>query len=127
MIGDGLNDVLSLKEAGIGVSINAKSELNLMAADVIILSENLWKIVIFINLMKTANRLIYVNLIWALAYNLIMARIPLLLICSYCFWPLLWSGTDNFPHALLGIHVRIIYNSRSDLKHHEIFEIRATK
>jgi len=51
MIGDGLNDVLSLEEAGVGVSINAKSELNLLAADVIILNENLWKIVYLFNLM----------------------------------------------------------------------------
>lgn len=45
MIGDGLNDVLSLQEASVGVAINAKSELNLIASDVIILNENLWKIV----------------------------------------------------------------------------------
>lgn len=38
MIGDGLNDIPCLQEAAIGVSINAKSELNLNAADVIILS-----------------------------------------------------------------------------------------
>jgi len=37
MIGDGLNDILSLQEAGIGVSINAKSELNLIASDVIVI------------------------------------------------------------------------------------------
>ena len=35
MIGDGLNDILSLKEASVGVSINAKSELNLHASDII--------------------------------------------------------------------------------------------
>jgi len=38
MIGDGLNDILSIKEAGIGVSINAKSELNLAASDLILLN-----------------------------------------------------------------------------------------
>ena len=74
MIGDGLNDVLSLKEAGVGVSINAKSELNLLAADVIILNENLWRIVFLFNLMQLANRMVYINLAWAFAYNLFMAR-----------------------------------------------------
>ena len=29
MIGDGLNDILSLQEASIGVAINAKSVMNL--------------------------------------------------------------------------------------------------
>jgi len=38
MIGDGLNDIPCLQEAGIGISINAKSELNINAADVVILS-----------------------------------------------------------------------------------------
>ena len=38
MIGDGLNDIPCLQEAGIGMSINAKSELNINAADVVILS-----------------------------------------------------------------------------------------
>lgn len=75
MIGDGLNDILSLKEAGVGISINAKSELNLIAADVIILNENLWKIIVFINLLMMANRVIKINLIWAMGYNLTMARI----------------------------------------------------
>jgi Cu+-exporting ATPase len=75
MIGDGLNDVLSLKEAGVGVSINAKSELNLMAADVIILNENLWKIPILFKLMNLANRVVHINLVWAFAYNVVMARI----------------------------------------------------
>ena len=74
MIGDGLNDVLSLKEAGVGVSINAKSELNLMAADVIILNENLWKIPTLFNLMNLANRIVYINLVWAFAYNIFITR-----------------------------------------------------
>lgn len=38
MVGDGLNDIPCLQEAGIGISINAKSELNINAADVVILS-----------------------------------------------------------------------------------------
>ena len=74
MIGDGLNDVLSLKEAAVGVSINAKSELNLMASDVIVLNEDLWRIVFLFNLMDLANRIVYINLCWAFAYNIIVAR-----------------------------------------------------
>jgi Cu+-exporting ATPase len=45
MIGDGLNDILSIQEAGVGVTINAKSEMNLIASDIVALNENLWKIV----------------------------------------------------------------------------------
>ena len=38
MIGDGMNDILSIQEACVGVSINAKSEMNLIASDVVILN-----------------------------------------------------------------------------------------
>ena len=38
MIGDGINDVLSMQEACISMSINAKSEINLVASDIIIIS-----------------------------------------------------------------------------------------
>lgn len=72
MIGDGLNDILSLQEACLGVSINAKSELNLMASDIVALNENLWKIPFLFELVKWANILIYINLCWSFAYNVIM-------------------------------------------------------
>jgi P-type E1-E2 ATPase len=70
MIGDGLNDVLCLQEAHVGVAINAKSELNLIACDVIALSENLWKIPTLFVLLKKARLFIIANLLWAFAYNL---------------------------------------------------------
>ena len=38
MIGDGLNDIPCLQEAAVGISINAKSELNINAADAVVLS-----------------------------------------------------------------------------------------
>ena len=72
MIGDGLNDILSLQEANIGVSINAKSELNLLAADVVVLNENLWKVISLLELMRLARYFIILNLFWACLYNVIM-------------------------------------------------------
>ena len=75
MIGDGINDILSLKESsvgGIGVSINTKSELNLIASDVVSLYENLWNIVYIFRLMKFTRIFIYINLCWAFAYNIFM-------------------------------------------------------
>ena len=70
MIGDGLNDILSLQEAAVGVSINSKSELNIIASDVVALNENLWKIVSLFNLSKLTNTFIWLNLIWAFSYNI---------------------------------------------------------
>ena len=75
MIGDGLNDVPCLQEAGIGISINAKSELNINAADVVILSQNLYKILALVRFLKRANLFISLNLFWAFAYNIVIMPI----------------------------------------------------
>lgn len=83
MIGDGLNDILSIQEASIGVSINAKSELNLLASDMVALNENLWKIVSMFQLIKKARLFIIINLCWAFVYNIFM--IP---VSAGAFYPL---------------------------------------
>lgn len=70
MIGDGMNDILSIKESGIGVSINAQSELNLIASDVVALNENLWTIPSVIKLLKYSKRFMIINLVWVFAYNI---------------------------------------------------------
>lgn len=75
MIGDNLNDILSIYEADVGVSINAKSELNLLASDIVILSENLWLIPFLFNLMRKSRTFIILNLVWAFAYNVTMAPV----------------------------------------------------
>lgn len=75
MIGDGLNDVLSIQEAAVGVSINSKSELNIMASDVVALNENLWKIVSLFNLSRNTRIFIMINLAWAFAYNILVIPI----------------------------------------------------
>jgi len=52
----GLNDIPCLQEAGIGISINAKSELNINAAN-------------------KGNLFIKINLTWAFLYNIIIMPI----------------------------------------------------
>jgi cation transport ATPase len=124
MIGDGLNDVLSLKAAGVGVSINAKSELNLMAADVIILNENLWKIPVLFNLMNLANRVVHINLVWAFAYNIFIARIYTTNMLSYCRRCLLSSWIYDISHDFICGDVHQFDRSCSDFQHNEAFQHR---
>ena len=75
MVGDGINDIPCLKESSIGISINAKSELNINAAAVIILSENLHKIVALLRFLKKGNLFIRINLFWAFIYNIVIMPI----------------------------------------------------
>lgn len=50
-----------------------------MASDVILLNENLWKVASLFNLMNIALKVVYINLLWAFAYNIFMARINMIL------------------------------------------------
>lgn len=131
MIGDGLNDVLSLKEAAVGVSINAKSELNLMASDVIVLNEDLWRIVFLFNLMDLANRIVYINLCWAFAYNIIVARkqsyhfYDNIYIYSYISWCILFIRCYNKPNNIISCHVYQLNRCCTYFKYHEIIQSRS--
>ncbi len=81
MIGDGINDVLSLQEATIGVCINSSCELNLVASDIILLNECLWNIPYIFDLVNFANLLVKINLFWAFLYNLCMIPIAMGCFC----------------------------------------------
>ena len=83
MVGDGLNDIPCLQEAAIGVSINAKSELNINASDIIMLSENLFKVLAMVKLLERGNTFININLFWAFIYNLTIMPIVAGLFYNY--------------------------------------------
>ena len=102
MVGDGLNDIPCLQEAGIGISINAKSELNINAADVVILSENIYKILALIRFLKRGNLFINLNLLWAFAYNIVIMPVV-----AGVFFPLdifvspVWSSVAMSASSLI--------------------------
>ena len=121
MIGDGLNDVLSLQQACVGVSINAKSELNLVASDVIVLNENLWSIVILLELMRISNLYVYINLIWAFSYNIFIARKILYIIFSNRSWCILFSGIYCITHDIICGYVGVINYCGSHKPYYEIY------
>jgi Cu+-exporting ATPase len=93
MIGDGLNDIPCLQEAAIGVSINAKSELNINAADVVVLDDNLYKILALIRMLKKGNLFININLFWAFSYNIVIMPIVAGVFYKWDFWVSpIWSS-----------------------------------
>lgn len=110
MIGDGLNDIMSLAEATIGVAINAKSELNLLAADVVLLSDDLTKILDLFTISKYALLLIKLNLLWAFIYNI--AAIPIAAGIFYHSLGLQLSPMiSSLPMSLSSILILISSNS----------------
>ena len=72
MIGDGINDVLSLSTSDFGISFNANSQLNLISGDVTIIKEDLSLILVLFEISKYTSIFIYMNIFWAFFYNIIM-------------------------------------------------------
>lgn len=75
MIGDGINDAPALTSSTIGVSFKGATDIANNSSNVVIVNNNLEKIVDFINISKNTLINIKENLFWAFIYNFLM--IPL--------------------------------------------------
>lgn len=75
MVGDGVNDVIALSQADIGVAIATGAELTAQAANALMVTDKLTVLADFLWLAKKTKRVMAQNLFWAFAYN--MAALPL--------------------------------------------------
>ena len=72
MIGDGINDAVALASSNVGVSINSGTDIAGNSSDVIIMNDDLSKIIDLFNISKKTIKIIKENLFWAFIYNILM-------------------------------------------------------
>ena len=77
MIGDGINDAPSLASADIGLSINSGTDIAANSSDIILMNDDLSKIIDLINTSKRTIKIIKQNLFWAFIYNICMIPIAI--------------------------------------------------
>ncbi len=75
MVGDGVNDAPAMSKSDISISIQNATQIAKDTADIIILKDDIKKVESVFKISSKIMRNIYINLIWALVYNLI--AIPL--------------------------------------------------
>ena len=77
MCGDGINDSPALANADIGVSVNSGTDIAMDSSDVILMKNDLSKILDLINISKHTIRNIKQNLFWAFFYNSLMIPVSM--------------------------------------------------
>ncbi len=75
MCGDGINDSISLIEADIGISISNGTDISINSANVVLMNDDLMKIIDLIDISKKTIKIIKQNLFWACIYNICMIPI----------------------------------------------------
>ena len=77
MCGDGINDSVSLVKADIGVSVESGTDVAMDSSNVVLMNDDLEKIVELIEISHRTIRNIKQNLFWAFFYNLCMLPIAI--------------------------------------------------
>ena len=72
MVGDGINDSPALKEATIGISVSNGTDISSDSADIMLMSEDMSKLLDVFKIGKKTIKIIRENLFRALGYNLLM-------------------------------------------------------